>query len=72
MADTKSKLTLLAGNECAAQTCPAIYRDDEGRLFIQGNKLSPSLKAQISSAEHEEIVELNEELLAFLKTYQPE
>lgn len=53
---------------CSGGTCPAIYKDDEGRLFIQGNKLAPAPRQHIEVGEHEEVVEISTDLLDFLRT----
>lgn len=53
---------------CSSGTCPAIYKDEEGRLFIQGNKLAPIQKEGIAVAEHEEVVEISTDLIDYLRT----
>jgi hypothetical protein len=53
---------------CSSGTCPAIYRDPQNRLFIQGSKLAAPARTGIAIAEHEEVVELTDELLAYLRS----
>jgi hypothetical protein len=60
-------LTLLGPGQCGDGSCPAIYRDNAGRIFVQGTKIEALLKTQVVVPEHEEIVELPSELIALLK-----
>ncbi|MGJ3250406.1 MAG: hypothetical protein ACFE0J_04625 [Elainellaceae cyanobacterium] len=53
---------------CDSGMCPALYTDDSGRVFVQGNKLSPTDHHGLSVASHEAIVEISPELIAFLKS----
>ncbi len=53
---------------CSSGTCPAIYKDDEGRLFLQGNKLKATVRQGVAVAEHEEVVEISPDLLDYLRT----
>jgi hypothetical protein len=60
-------LTLLGPGMCGDGSCPAIYRDNSGRIFVQGTKVEALLKKLVFVPEHEEIVELPSELIALLK-----
>ena len=62
-----SKLQVLI-KPCSSGTCPAIYKDDDGRLIIQGDKLAPAPRQDIAVGEHEEVVEISADLLDFLRT----
>ena len=53
---------------CNSGTCPAIYKDAQGRLFIQGNKLAATVRQDIAVGDHEEVVEISTDLLDFLRT----
>ncbi|MEM6837874.1 MAG: hypothetical protein AAF609_13575 [Cyanobacteria bacterium P01_C01_bin.120] len=53
---------------CGSGTCPAIYRDEQNRLFIQGNKLGVSARQGIDVGNHEEVVEISGDLLEYLRT----
>lgn len=53
---------------CGDGTCPAIYQDEQGRVFIQGNKLSLSARQEIALGKHEEVVEISSDLIDFLRT----
>ncbi len=65
------ELELLGGTVgCAGGTCPAVYRDKSGKLFVQGTRISSELRELVPVAEHEDIVELTPELLAVLRDYQ--
>lgn len=55
---------------CAQGTCPAIYQDDQGRVFVQGNKLGASARDSVAIATHEEVVEISPELLSYLRSAQ--
>lgn len=62
-----SKLEVLA-KPCSSGTCPTVYKDEDGRLFLQGNKLAPTTKETIAIADHEDVVEISPDLIDFLKT----
>lgn len=55
---------------CANGSCPALYQDEQGRIFIQGSKLAPDTRTSISVAEDEEVVEISPELLDYLRSSQ--
>ena len=55
---------------CGNGACPAIYQDDQGRIFIQGNKLDTSTRGGVAIATHEEVVEITPELLSYLRSAQ--
>ena len=53
---------------CSSGTCPAIYKDKQDRLYIQGSKLTAPARGQIAIADHEEVVEISGELLEYLRS----
>ncbi|MEO0374414.1 MAG: hypothetical protein AAF329_07215 [Cyanobacteria bacterium P01_A01_bin.17] len=53
---------------CSSGTCPAIYKDAEGRLFLQGNKLKAAVRQEVAIAEHEDVVEISPDLIDYLRT----
>ncbi|MEM6868760.1 MAG: hypothetical protein AAF528_10305 [Cyanobacteria bacterium P01_C01_bin.121] len=55
---------------CSSGTCPAIYKDEQNRLYIQGNKLADSARTSIAIAGHEDVVELSPELVEYLRSGQ--
>ena len=55
---------------CSSSTCPALYQDAQGHVFIQGSKLSQSARTDIAVADHEEVVQISEDLLTFLRSRQ--
>lgn len=65
----KTTLRLLGGGptNCGGGSCPSIYEDENGKIYIQGNKIVSSLKEQVLVANNEEIVELTQEMLEILK-----
>ena len=52
---------------CDSGTCPALYADADGRVFVQGSRLNRSAHDGLTIPEHEEVVEISPELIAFLK-----
>ena len=64
-----SELKVLA-KFCNNGPCPTLYHDDEGRFFIQGDILPASQRSNLTVGDGEEIIELDAELLNFLRSYQ--
>lgn len=62
-----NQLTVLV-KPYSSGTCPAIYKDAQDRLFIQGNKLTAASRQSIAVADHEEVVEISGDLLDFLRS----
>lgn len=52
---------------CNSGMCPALYIDAVGRVFVQGSKLNLSDHTDLTVPEHEAVVEISPELIAFLK-----
>jgi len=52
---------------CAGKSCPTIYKDSTGKIFIQGYRIDSNLKSQITVANNEDVIELAPELLEALK-----
>ncbi|MEM9217088.1 MAG: hypothetical protein AAGD25_22430 [Cyanobacteria bacterium P01_F01_bin.150] len=67
MTTTPTGLTILA-RPCDSGTCPTLYVDEAGRVFVQGSKINRSEHSGLTIPEHEEVVELSPELIAFLKS----
>ena len=63
------KLEIIA-KPCNSATCPTIYKDEQGRIFIQGSKLTADTRASISVSEDEEVVEISPDLLEYLRSAQ--
>ena len=55
---------------CFSGSCPALYQDEQGRIFIQGSKLTADTRASISVSEDEEVVEISPDLLEYLRSAQ--
>lgn len=53
---------------CSGGTCPTVYNDEEGRIFLQGNKVNPEQTEGVAIAPHEGVVELDPSLLEYLRT----
>ena len=64
-----NQLKVLA-KPCGNGSCPTVYQDDQGRIFIQGSKLGSSARDSIAIATHEEVVEISPELLSYLRSAQ--
>ena len=54
---------------CDSGTCPALFEDEAGRIFVQGNRLTTPERSDLPIPEHEEVVEISPELIAFLKSH---
>lgn len=67
MTTTSQSLKVLA-RLCDSGMCPALYADEAGRVFVQGNKLNPEGRSGLTVPTHEEVVEISPELIAFLKS----
>ena len=65
-----SELKVLA-KFCSSGPCPTLYHDEEGHLFIQGDIVPASQRSNVIVGDGEEIIELDPELLNFLRSYQP-
>ena len=53
---------------CDSGMCPTLYSDESGRIFVQGNKINRMEHDGLTVAEHEEVVEISPDLIAFLKS----
>ncbi|MBE7380471.1 MAG: hypothetical protein F6J95_003540 [Leptolyngbya sp. SIO1E4] len=53
---------------CSGGSCPALYQDDQGRVFVQGTKLVTSARTSIEIAGHEDVVEVSPDLLDYLRS----
>lgn len=62
-----NKLTTLI-KPCVSGACPALYRDEEGKVFVQGNKLSKANREGILIPDYEDVVELTPELINYLRS----
>ncbi|MEM0979126.1 MAG: hypothetical protein AAGH78_02525 [Cyanobacteria bacterium P01_H01_bin.58] len=60
------KLEIIA-KPCNSGTCPTIYKDEQGRLFIQGNQLRTAERQDIAVGDGEAIVEIDSSLLETLR-----
>jgi len=63
------KLQILAGGEtgCAGGKCPTVYKDNDGKLYIQGYVTNKEIKLAAPLGENEDIVEISPELIAAIK-----
>lgn len=57
----------IVAKPCGGGTCPTIYKDESGKLFLQGTKLPTADKQSIAIADHEEVVEISPDLLEALR-----
>jgi len=54
---------------CNNAMCPALFTDEAGRIFVQGSKLNRAAHEGLTVPDHEEVVEITPELIAFLKAH---
>jgi hypothetical protein len=47
--------------------CPAVYSDEQGRVFVQGSRLTGAARDGITVGDHEDVVEVTPELIAFIR-----
>ena len=52
---------------CNSGMCPAIYADEHGRLFVQGSRLAGPARNGLTLGDHEDVVEVTPELIAFIR-----
>lgn len=57
---------VMMGRGCAGGQCPTVYTDETGRVFVQGYMVSEKTGIDIPSGEA--IVEVNADLIEFIKT----
>ncbi|MGB3493584.1 MAG: hypothetical protein WBA57_12700 [Elainellaceae cyanobacterium] len=67
MATSNNGLKILM-RPCNSGMCPALYQDEQGRVFVQGHRLSDGDRTNLAVANHEEVVEISPELLSFLRS----
>jgi hypothetical protein len=51
---------------CNSGMCPALYNDEQGRVYVQGTRLTEN--SQVAVADHEAIVEITPELIQFIRS----
>ena len=61
------KLEIIA-KPCNSATCPTIYKDGQGRFFIQGTQLQATDRQDVALGEGEAIVEIDRTLLEALRS----
>ena len=61
------KLEIIA-KPCNSATCPTIYKDEQGRFFIQGTQLQTADRQDVALGEGEAIVEIDSSLLESLRS----
>ncbi|NEZ61067.1 hypothetical protein [Adonisia turfae] len=60
------KLEIIA-KPCGSATCPTLYKDGQGRLFLQGNQLNVTDKQDVALGDGEAVVEIDASLLDALR-----
>ncbi|NEZ67713.1 hypothetical protein D0962_33975 [Leptolyngbyaceae cyanobacterium CCMR0082] len=61
------KLEIIA-KPCSGGTCPTIYKDEQGRFFLQGNLLQTTDRQDVAVGDDEAVVEIDTSLLDALRT----
>jgi len=67
VSENAAKTLEIVCKPCSGGTCPTIYKDASGRIFLQGNKLTEN-QPNVAIAPHEGVVEIDPSLIAFLRT----
>jgi len=65
MSDSQQLSTLFA--PCNSGMCPVLYSDEQGRVFVQGSRLTGATRNSITVGDNEDVVEVTPELIAFLR-----
>lgn len=52
---------------CGSATCPTLYKDQQGRFFLQGSQLVTSDRQDVTVREDEAVVEIDPSLLDALR-----
>ena len=60
------KLEIIA-KPCSGGTCPTIYKDEQGQLYLQGNQLKATDRQDIAVGNGEAVVEIDASLLDALR-----
>ncbi|MBD1997313.1 hypothetical protein H6G00_11850 [Leptolyngbya sp. FACHB-541] len=53
---------------CNSGMCPALYSDEQGRIFVQGKRLSGNNRSTLTVSDCEEVVQITPELIDFLRS----
>ncbi|MBE9117276.1 hypothetical protein IQ249_15350 [Lusitaniella coriacea LEGE 07157] len=67
MSHSTNNLKVLA-RLCNSGMCPALYQDEQGRVFVQGSKLAQGTSTEMGIPDHEAVVEITPELIDFLRS----
>jgi hypothetical protein len=54
---------ILGETACGSASCPAIHLSDDGRLYVQGNRVGDDVRAALELRTEEDAVEIPCELL---------
>ena len=60
------KLEIIA-KPCGSATCPTIYKDEQGRFFLQGTQLEATHRQDVTVGDGEAVVEIDASLLDALR-----
>lgn len=61
------KLEIIA-KPCSGGTCPTIYKDEQGRFYLQGAQLEATNRQDVAIGNGEAVVEIDASLLNALRT----
>ena len=66
-----ARWTKLAGGEaCGSDSCPALHRSEDGRLYIQGRRASDDLRQALALSADEDAVEIPKGFVAALRSLE--
>lgn len=54
-------------NACMGGHCPTLYRDADGKLYVQGFMASNAVKGRLGIPENEDLIEISDSLLEAMK-----
>jgi hypothetical protein len=63
-------MKILAGGgatACMKGQCPTLYRDADGKLYVQGFRATSNVKERMGLPINEDVVEISESLLEAMK-----
>lgn len=64
---TMAKTETSNDSGCSGGSCPTFYQTEDGKIFVQGNKMSDSDKSSFTIPYSEDIIEIPTELLDKLR-----
>ena len=60
-------MRILAGNGCSGGTCPTVYEDEDGSLYVQGYDVRPETMSKVQLPHGESLVRIDRALVEAIK-----